>query len=203
MKKLVLFAAVVFGLSTMNAQKNSILLGGNVGYNHTENKTGGISGKQKLDTYEWAPYLGYQFTDNLTIGAKVAFTKADLDSKTLKDLQLLDGDTKTSRIGGFIRYSQPLSETFAVYADLGAGWQEQKTKGHNAISKFEDKSNGFYIGFNPALFINFKNNFGLNFSIGGVEYNHLKQKGTKYKSNGVDITFGNAFNIGISKNFSL
>lgn len=203
MKKLVLFAAVVFGLSTMNAQKNSILLGGNVGYNHTENKFGGNSGKQKLDTYEWAPYLGYQFTDHLTIGAKVAFTKADMDSKALQDFGLIDGDTKTSKIGGFIRYSQPLSETFAVYADLGAGWKEEKTKGYDAYAKYENKADGFYIGFNPALFINFKNNFGLNFSIGGVEYNHLKEKGSKNKSNGVDVTFGNAFNIGISKNFSL
>jgi hypothetical protein len=203
MKKLVLFAAVVFGLSTMNAQKNSILLGGNVGYNHTENKFGGNSGKEKLDAYEWAPYLGYQFTDNLTIGAKVAFTKADLDSKALQNSELIDGDTKTSKIGGFIRYSQPLSETFAVYADLGAGWKEEKTKGYNESAKYENKADGFYIGFNPALFINFKNNFGLNFSIGGVEYNHLKEKGSKNKSNGVDVTFGNAFNIGISKNFSL
>jgi hypothetical protein len=203
MKKLVLFAAVVFGLSTMNAQKNSILLGGNVGYNHTENKFGGNSGKEKLDTYEWAPYLGYQFTDHLTIGAKVAFTKADLDSKALQNSELIDGDTKTSKIGGFIRYSQPLSETFAVYADLGAGWKEEKTKGYNESAKYENKADGFYIGFNPALFINFKNNFGLNFSIGGVEYNHLKEKGSKNKSNGVDVTFGNAFNIGISKNFSL
>lgn len=203
MKKLVLFAAVVFGLTTMNAQKNSILLGGNVGYNHTENKFGGNAGKEKLDTYEWAPYLGYQFTDNLTIGAKVCFTKADLDEETLYDYGWIDGDTKTTKIGGFLRYSKPLSETFAIYGDLGAGWQEIKTNGYDVNQKYENKADGFYIGFTPALFINFKNNFGLNFSIGGVEYNHMKEKVTKNKSNGIDVTFGNAFNIGISKNFSL
>lgn len=202
MKKLVLFAAVVFGLSTMNAQKNSILLGGNVGYSHTENKFGGA--KEKLDSYDWSPYLGYQFADRWTIAAKVAFTKADLNASSLEQLGWEDGNTKTTRIGGFVRYTQPLSETFAVYGELGGGWQEAKTKGYNATtSNIENKADGYYIGFNPALFINFKNNFGLNFSIGGVEYSHLKTKGINQKQSTVNVTFGNAFNIGISKNFSL
>lgn len=201
MKKLVLFAAVVFGLTTMNAQKNSILLGGNVGYNHTENKIGGSAGqKEKLDSYEWAPYLGYQFTDNLTIGAKVSFKKADIGKDPLG---FQGGDEKTNRIGGFLRYSLPLSETFSISGDLGAGWQETKNRINTGSEITKIKGDGFYIGFEPSLFINFKNNFGLNFSIGGVEYNHMKEKVSKNKSNGVDITFGNAFNIGISKNFSL
>lgn len=202
MKKLVLLAAVVFGVTTMNAQKNSILLGGNVGYSHTENKAGGT--KDKLDSYDWSPYLGYQFTDHLTIAADVSFKKSDLDSKQLTELgNLLDGDTKTTRIGGFLRYTQPLSETFAVYGDLGAGWQQSKTQGHNLLTNYKEKADGFYIGFRPTLFINFKNNFGLNFSIGGIEYSELKEKGTDRKTSGVDVTFGNAFNIGISKNFTL
>lgn len=203
MKKLVLLAAVVFGLTTMNAQKNSILLGGNVGYSHTENKTGGS--KDKVDSYDWSPYLGYQFSDHFTIAAQVSFQKSDLDKNQLTDLSLTSGDLKTTKIGGFIRYTQPLSETFAIYGDLGAGWQETKTKGkyENPSVNYEQKADGFYIGFKPALFINFKNNFGLNFSIGGIEYNHLKEKKSDSKSNGVDVTFGNAFNIGISKNFAL
>jgi hypothetical protein len=188
MKKLVLFAAVVFGLSTTNAQKNSILLGGNVGYNHTENKFGGD--EQKYDTYEWAPVLGYQFADNWAIGATAKFSKIDQG----------DVHENGTSIGGFVRYTRPFNETFAIYADLGAGWQEERIKS-NGVEL--DKADGFYIGFTPALFINFKNNFGLNFSIGGIEYNHLKQKGTNAKSNGVDVTFGNSFNIGISKNFAL
>ncbi|TWP24021.1 porin family protein [Apibacter muscae] len=189
MKKLVLFAAVVFGLSTMNAQKGSILLGGNIGYSHNETKFG--DSKTQLDSYNWNPYLGVQIADNWTIAADVKFAKEDVDHDT---------SNKNTRIGGFIRYTQPLSETFSVYANVGAGWQELKT---TVSGTDAGKADGYYIGFTPALFINFKNNFGLNFNIGGIEYSHLKQNKSDLKSSKFDLTFGNAFNIGISKNFSL
>ena len=64
------------------------------------------------------------------------------------------------------------------------------------------KSNGFYAGITPALFINMKNSFGLNFSIGGIQYSSLKSDTTpSVKSSSFDFNFGKTVNIGISKNF--
>ncbi|MNU06910.1 hypothetical protein D3C72_2522710 [compost metagenome] len=58
-----------------------------------------------------------------------------------------------------------------------------------------------YVGVTPALFINMKKGFGLNFSIGGLGYETLS-----FDNNGADYSkfyfnFGQTFNIGISKNF--
>lgn len=186
MKKLILLATVVFGLTTMNAQKNSILVGGNVGYNHSKVEQYGNS--QELDSYSITPYVGYQFTDHWTVAANGSFSKDDKGNY----------NNKGTKIGGFVRYNVPFNDTFALNLDAGAGWQRYT---YYSNTSNEYKANGYYIGFTPSLFINFKNSFGLNFSIGGIEYNDLKVKDTNLKGNSLDITFGNAFNIGISKNF--
>jgi len=64
-----------------------------------------------------------------------------------------------------------------------------------------EKRNGFNVGFFPAVFINVKNGFGLNFNIGGIEYTSMKYKQSQDKVNNFNITFGRSVGIGISKNF--
>ncbi|MNL40812.1 hypothetical protein D3C87_1631880 [compost metagenome] len=176
MKKL-LVAVVILFTTMASAQKNSILLGGNVGFSSDK------IGDSKLENFEFSPKVGYQFADKWTAGVEGSI----MNVKTT-------GMDKTEKykIGGFVRYSTPLSEIFSVYVDLGAGYQN--TSLNNA--------KGMYASFDPGLFINMKRGFGLNFSIGGINYDNLDGKNDPRQER-LGFDFGKTLNIGISKNFGL
>jgi len=175
MKKLVLCAALIIS-AMASAQKGSVLLGGNVGF--ASDKVGDA----KTTTFEFNPKVGYQFADKWTAGVEGSIASVDQGS----------GKTEKHKIGGFVRYTQPLSETFSVFADLGAGYQNESV----------NNAKGMYATLVPNLFINMKNGFGLNFSIGGAGYNNLDGRNdARRESFGFD--FGKTFNVGISKNFAL
>ncbi|MBW1654396.1 outer membrane beta-barrel protein [Flavobacterium quisquiliarum] len=193
MKKMLLILALsVFGFA--NAQKGTILVGGNIGYTSTNREF--QTSKDKNNQFNFSPRVGYQFNNNWTVGGEfvVASSKSEFEGIT-------ESKINNFKAGAFLRYSVPLNETFSVFADLGAGFQSEKNKVIAALGESESKADGLYAGVTPALFINMKKGFGLNFSIGGLGYETLS-----YDNNGPDINsfyfnFGKTVNIGISKNF--
>ncbi|MCV9931440.1 porin family protein [Flavobacterium sp. LS1R47] len=193
MKKFLLILALAT-FSFANAQKGSILVGGNISY--TSEKSEFKFSEEKTNTFSFSPKVGYQFNDNWTVGGE--FTVASSN----EDNGITEEKNNAFKIGAFVRYSVPLSATFSVFADMGAGFQNAKNKEYgpgNAYSK--SKADGMYVGITPALFINMKNGFGLNFNIGGLGYETLS-----YDNNGPDVSnfffnFGREVGIGISKNF--
>jgi len=193
MKKILVMAALAI-CSFANAQKGTILVGGNIGY--SSEKTEYQFSEEKTNTFSFSPKVGYQFNDNWTVGGEFTVSSSTDDNGTR---EIKDNGFK---IGAFVRYSVPLNQTFSVFADMGAGFQNAKSKVYgpgNAYGK--RKADGMYVGVTPALFINMKKGFGLNFSIGGLGYETLS-----YDNNGADVSkfyfnFGQTFNIGISKNF--
>ncbi|AWK04153.1 hypothetical protein HYN56_07865 [Flavobacterium crocinum] len=193
MKKMLLILALsVFGFA--NAQKGTILVGGNIGYTSTNREF--QTGKDKNNQFNFSPRVGYQFNDNWTVGGEFVVASTKIESEGVADSKL-----NNFKAGAFVRYSVPLNETFSVFADLGAGFQNEKNKLNSAIGESESKADGLYAGLTPALFINMKKGFGLNFSIGGLGYETLS-----YDNNGPDVNsfyfnFGKTVNIGISKNF--
>ncbi|MFH6998970.1 porin family protein [Flavobacterium sp. FlaQc-57] len=176
MKKLLLGVAL-FVATISHAQKGSVLLGGNVGY--SSEKIGEATSKN----FEFSPKVGYQFTDNWTAGVEGSIMNikvAELEK------------TERYRIGGFVRYTVPLSETFSFFTDLGTGYQTNSA----------NNAKGMYVNMTPALFINMKRGFGLNFSIGGVNYDNID--GTNdLRQERFGFDFGKTFKIGVSKNFQL
>ncbi|PWB27776.1 outer membrane beta-barrel protein [Flavobacterium sp. HTF] len=191
MKKMLLILALsVFGFA--NAQKGTILVGGNIGY--TSEKIDREIASAKSNTFEFSPKVGYQFHDNWTVGAEFSLQSSKTDNGGA------EGKANNFKAGAFVRYTVPLSETFSVFADLGAGFQNQKFKNYENGSLVSDnKADGFYTGLTPALFINMKKGFGLNFSIGGLGYETLGYDDVDY--NKFFFNFGKTVNIGISKNF--
>ncbi|WP_337968398.1 outer membrane beta-barrel protein [uncultured Flavobacterium sp.] len=193
MKKILVMAALAI-CSFANAQKGTILVGGNIGY--TSEKSEFQFGETTKNSFSFSPKVGYQFNDNWTVGGEftVASAKNETGTTEIKN--------NNFKIGAFVRYSVPLSQTFSIFADMGAGFQNAKYKEYgpgNAYAK--SKADGMYVGVTPALFINMKKGFGLNFSIGGLGYETLS-----YDNNGPDVSkfyfnFGQTFNIGVSKNF--
>jgi len=193
MKKMLLILALsVFGFA--NAQKGTILVGGNIGY--TSRTADVATGKTEMNSFDFSPKVGYQFHDNWTAGAEFTFSSTKQDSGT--------SETKNNayKVGAFVRYTMPLSETFSFFADLGAGFHTSKGKAHDNGSLISDyKANGFYTDLTPALFINMKKGFGLNFSIGGLGYRTASYDNLDLKDRSFYFNFGKTVNIGVSKNF--
>ncbi|AYN05356.1 outer membrane beta-barrel protein [Flavobacterium sp. 140616W15] len=193
MKKFLLILALAT-FSFANAQKGTILVGGNISY--TSEKSEFKFGEEKENTFSFSPKVGYQFNDNWTVGGEFTVASSNQDNG------IEEVKNNAFKIGAFVRYSVPLNQTFSVFADMGAGFQNVKNKEYgpgNAYSK--SKADGMYVGVTPALFINMKNGFGLNFNIGGLGYETLS-----FDNNGADYSrfffnFGKEVGIGISKNF--
>ncbi|MHC0447210.1 outer membrane beta-barrel protein [Flavobacterium sp. 3-218] len=175
MKKLLF--ALLFATTIVSAQKGSILLGGNVGFSSEK------IGDSKLENFEFSPKVGYQFAEKWTLG---------VEGSVMNVKKPGEDSTEKYKIGGFLRYSTPLSDLFSIYADLGAGYQSASL----------NDAKGMYANLTPALFINMKNGFGLNFSIGGINYDNLDGKNDPRQER-LGFDFGKTFKVGVSKNFGL
>lgn len=199
MKKILIVLALIVA-SFANAQKGSVLVLGSVSYYSQKTSVYDISTTQNY--FGFSPKVGYQFTDNWTVGgeAGVSFQKN----------KYVNGDNKSDNysVGAFVRYSKPLSDLFSIYADLGTGYRGSKETYTNIYSDpttYSNKANGFYATITPALLINIKNGFGLNFGFGGLGYyNENIDSGNMdddTKETGFNFNFGQSFTAGISKNF--
>ena len=119
MKKMLLILALAM-VSFANAQKGTILVGGNIEYNSTTYDHPLV--ETKTNTFGFSPKVGYQFHDNWTVGGEFSINSAKQKGGGL--------ETKANvyTYGAFVRYTVPLNETFSVFGDLGAGLQNQKVK---------------------------------------------------------------------------
>ena len=196
MKKLLLIlVSAVFSFA--NAQKGTILVSGNVSYN--SQKSGDLASSPQIKNFNFAPKVGYQYNDNWTLGVESSINSYKYGYENSQEL-----NNNRFSLGGFLRYSKPLSEIFTAYADFGGGYQYLKywNVSGDTSTLSTTKENGYYIGITPAIYLNLKKNFGLNFNIGGLRYdtlNNTTNNGTDTKS--FNFSFGQAFSVGISKNF--
>ena len=175
--------AVAALIQYSSAQEGTVLVYGNVGYNSTK-----PAGDEATNSFSFNPGVGYQFDDNWTVGANLGLSS-----------ESQDGDKFTSfSAGPFVRYSESLSNTFAIYMQLQGGFVSGKFETEDQA---DVKTNGFNAGLFPAVFINVNKSFGLNFSFGGINYETLKFEGASEGSSIFDFNFGQTINIGISKNF--
>ena len=194
-KSLLILALTMFSFAS--AQKGTVLVLGNVSYN--SQKSDDLGSSPEIINFNFLPKVGYQYNDSWTVGIESSFNSnkyGNVNSQELKN--------NGFSIGSFLRYSKPLGGFFSAYADLGAGYQYRKyssyTGGYNSVSI--TKESGFYVGITPALFLNIKKGFGLNFNIGGLGYsalNNIINAGEDTKI--FYFSFGQAFSVGISKNF--
>ena len=202
MKKL-LFILTLTVCSFANAQKGTVLVLGDVSF--FSNKDSNQASDFKTENFSFSPKVGYQFKNNWTIGVEAGFSSSKNEYTFLENLpNNQERKTKNFSAGAFVRYSKSLSQMFLLYADLGAGYQNRKET-YTYLSNPQNNENntfdGFYTSFAPGLFLNIKNNFGLNFGIGGLTYSNVKSNQNNATDSNFYINFGQSFNIGISKNF--
>jgi hypothetical protein len=181
MKKVVLVTGMLFAfVFGAQAQKNTLLVYGNLDV--LSDKEGSV----KNSTFSISPGIGYQFTDNWTAGLNLAAGNTKYGVAGVK--------TSSFGVGPFIRYAYPLSDIFAVYGQFNANVLSGKTAGL--------KSNGFQGTLFPAIGVNLKNGFALNFNFGSLGFGSNKVKGME-KTTNFGLSFGSGAGFGISKNFGL
>lgn len=196
MKKMLVIAVLAM-FSFANAQKKgSILVMGS--FNYQSENVSNSGSETKNNNFGFSPKVGYQFHQNWTAGIEAGVSNSKQEN--------VNNEYKSNNfsLGGFLRYSKPLNQTFSAYADLGVGFQNQKDTFTNNLGRTINEGDGFYARVTPAIFINVNKGFGLNFNIGGLGYNTLNYDGNNGNGNNVkrfDISFGQAFSVGISKSF--
>lgn len=212
MKKVFLILTLVtFGI--VNAQKGTILVGGNFSYKSVKNPVDEFyfqaPGGGKTTTFEFSPKVGYQFSNSFTVGIEASYGKenrTDMSTASINNGQQfvtpVDVEISKFNLGAFLRYSKTFSGPFSAYADLSSGMISGKATRTLLGLPGENKYNGFYAGITPAVAIDLKKNLLLNFSFGGVKYSSVKSEFFDSNStSSLEFDFGKQISIGISKNF--
>ena len=222
MKKIILFAFIYTISNTSFAQKNSILVGGNFEVSSQKDNIqgnspfgGGQFQSSKQTNFTFAPIVGYQINNNFTIGIISSFKSTEYKSIITYPYQIptkQENTQKTSEtnFGAFVRYSKTLSNTFSVYGQFetlfgnSKNYSKQESTGPQGtyIQETTTKGNSSNINLFPAIFINVKNNFGINLNFGGLTYITTKIKDYSGTNSNLNFNFGKVINFGISKNFS-
>ncbi|MDQ6470462.1 outer membrane beta-barrel protein [Flavobacterium sp. LHD-80] len=195
MKKMLLILALTL-CSYANAQKGSILVMGSIEYNSQNGSA--ESSETKSRSFIFSPKVGYQFHENWTAGIEGGIGTSKTEFRTV---QYSENKSDYFSLGGFLRYTKPLNQTFSAYVDLGSGFINQKNTSINGAISTDNKANGFYVGLTPAIFINVHKGFGLNFNIGGLNYNTYNYEDGVNVIKSFNFNLGKAFSVGVSKNF--
>lgn len=180
MKKLLFLLLTItsFALS-VHAQKKSILITGSANFAQQRHEFGG-----KSIGWEIRPGIGYGISNALTLGINSRYGQSTYSNSAQSDY---------FSIQPFLRYTRPLSTIFSVYGEVESGLR------HYSGGNMRDY-NEFVFSFTPAIEMNLKNNFALNFSIGGLNYTRGKMPGSS-KYSMVNFNFGSGASFGISKRF--
>jgi hypothetical protein len=192
MKKLILALLAAGTVATANAQEpKSILLYGNLGLHTTR-----ADNLEKTTIWNVTPGIGYQFNHNWTLGLNISWGQ-----NAFKDANAVNTTRNMYAVGPFARYSSYIhrSEIFFWYAQADVSYTGGYTtnEGNPAVAKHT----GLAVNVYPALGINVGHDVCLNFMIGGLAYGTDKFTDAPYSTNTFDLTFGQMWNIGISKNF--
>ncbi len=185
MKKIVLGVLLMTGFALASqAQKGSVLVYGNLAVG-TEKDVD----DNKMTSFSIFPGVGYQFDEHWTAGVTGGYGQSKFNPE-------VGADIKASQYaaGVFGRYTHPLGGIFSLYGQLDATYQGRKDAASNKYS-------GFNFSLTPAIALNVKNGFALNFGFGGIQFETEKLKDASNSSTFFSVNFGEQFNIGISKNF--
>jgi hypothetical protein len=175
------------------AQKNSILVSGNFGFNSATN-----AADVSTTTINFAPRLGYEFKENMTIGLNFGYAS----SKT--------GDaaaTSAINFGPFFRYNMPLGDIFSIYTDVYA----------NYSSLSNDRGTGFNFGVTPGVMAKLGKGWATTFNFANLGYMSSGPTGAKTSSFGLNVlglgytdpssvmvnSYLGGLTFGIQKNFGL
>lgn len=226
MKKLTLLLLAVAFVATASAQKNSILKYGNAGIS-THNKDFGNGFEESSFNWHINPGVGYQFTDNITVGAQGGIWSQFDQNRSSNGLGTQWNRTAVEQrewqAGAFFRYSKQLGKIFNIFTHVdlsyvsGQDITENETRAVDFTSNRVletviynyDYYNGFQAFVTPAVAANVYKGFALTFSFGGLGYrttSYDTPKAPAPLNNTIDennfvFSFGKQASFGIQYNF--
>lgn len=225
MKKLILALLAVSSLGVANAQKNSVLVYGNVGLATEKTDNGGGSEHRDFD-WNVNPGVGYQFTNNITIGVHGGIWSMFHEERNSPSPLTWNRDATETRewqAGVFLRYTKPVNNWISVFTQLdlsyvsGQDVSEAETRAVDFVNNRVvetliygyDYYNGFQGTITPMVAIFVHDGMALNFGIGGLGYRTISYDTPKSPTpvnstidqSGFFFNWGSQFNVGISKNF--
>lgn len=220
MKKFILVLLAMATVGVAQAQKGTILLYGNAGL-HTEKDDMGGGNEDKQFDWNINPGIGYQFTDNITVGVQGGFMS--MKNTNLATTSLLGVTTEVETInkmngyqaGVFFRYGMKISKMFTLFDQIDASYLAGKSTtdatttvnpgGSTSIPQvINDEYNGFAARLFPGLQVHVKDGMAINFSFGGLEYRtittDMNNNASSVTTSSFDLTLWEQFNFGVSYN---
>lgn len=171
MKKLILSAVAICAFTFANAQdkkestgvgfgEGDVFVSGAIGIGSTNDK----NTSTKTSGFEIEPKVGFFVTENIALGAKIGYGsgKTKVNGNTTAD------DTSLSA-GVFGRYNFSPKSQFSVFTELGFDYVTQENKLPGGL-----KENGFDIGLSLGLNYFVSNNFAIEASYAGLNYETRK-----------------------------
>jgi hypothetical protein len=179
MKKTILMLAMSAMTLGAFAQKNSILVSGNFGFTSATNAQ-----DVSTTTINFAPRLGYEFKENMTIGLNFGYS-----SQTVGDADALSA----INFGPFFRYNMPLGDIFSIFTDVYA----------NYSSLSNDRGTGFNFGVTPGVLAKLGKGWATTLNFANLGYTSSGRTGAKTSEFGLTVLGTGGLTMGIQKNFGL
>ncbi|RFP64872.1 hypothetical protein D0N36_11885 [Hymenobacter lapidiphilus] len=211
MKK-ALLGAFLLSAGALSAQAQisagTKLLTGSIGYSQQKQETSSpIIRGQRLDVkykqFNFNPSGGYFVADNLALGITgglyLAASQNYNYALSLGQVQKEERKTRALSGGIFGRYYKFLGDKFALYGQLGGGYQNVYNSNSPDVAApypITSRQWGLYANLLPGIVFFPVDKLGLELALRGVRYGHVK---TAYGQNGLRTT-DSSFNFGFGLN---
>ncbi len=177
MKKITLLFTLLFIAFQADAQ---LWISADVGFTTSGNKaeftSGGTTiesdGPRTLDLI-FAPTIGYNINDNITIGGIIAY---NLDRTVAEGDNTKETDAISEiAILPFMRYNHAINEKFGLYGqlDLGPSFGKVTSEFESGSTTVTSEANllGFGINIRPGVYFQFSDHFSMNAHYGALGFN--------------------------------
>lgn len=200
MKKIILLLLGAGSMLDSNAQKNSILLLGNVG-GSTYSAEDTTSTSAKGRSLAVSPALGYQLSDHWTLGI-LADVSIRSDKRNSTTNPTYNSKTVNIKYGGgvFARHTLAITDLLflATQADIIYSTGEDYLNGKKDLSP---NVKVLSARITPAIGLKIKNGYALNFGFGSINYNYTTNSTNASTNKGLSFSAGRSFSFALTKNF--
>jgi hypothetical protein len=134
--------------------------------------------------WTFSPGIGYQVAERWTAGLNLTYGKFKAAYRS----------TTTYGGGPFVRYTHPIYGIFSVFGQLEGSYIIQD---YSANPTYKETR----IALFPAIEMNMRKGFALNFGLGGLQFSSNRIEGRSGSYSSFDIYFGSNASVGVSKRF--
>jgi hypothetical protein len=198
MKKSILILSCFALTVAAYAQKNSVLVMGNINLSSSKDEPTPVSSARRTYT-SFTPGVGYQFTDRWTVGVLGEITLTG-QKTTAPNTKTTKGQIRQYGGGLFARYNIPITDLLFLVTQADAAYTT--SSGFVDGVKLPGSGTNFLsVEFTPSIGMNIKKGYALNLGFGNINFQHGKMISGGGTNSAVNFNLGRSFTFGITKNF--